>query len=260
MKTKHRLIGYILLGVAVLVVFFAAQRYLPNVQQFTSPQFVRDYLLSLGNWGYFMYIILFLLSIPLPIPSMPLAIGAGYVYGFFTAMILTMIGVVAGASIAFQLSRYFGEPLLEKVVSKHHIIHFNHIFRRRGINGAIIAYAIPIFPADSVNFILGISTIRYHQFLLAVILGSIPRYVIVTALGQELLTGFTIKTIIVPILAAIFVLIALFRERIKRVVFKELRFIEHEVEKEVEWVEEEVGLKEKPKPRKLRKKGKKLEK
>lgn len=184
---------------------------------------------------------------------MPLAIGAGYVYGFFMGMALTMIGVIAGASIAFQLSRYFGEPLLEKVVSKHHIIHFNHIFKKRGINGAIIAYAIPIFPADSVNFILGISTIRYHQFLLAVILGSIPRYVIVTALGQELLTGFTIKTIIVPILAAVFVLIALFRERIKRVVFKELRFIEHEVEKEVEWVEREVGMRKKP-VRKLKKK------
>ena len=254
MKTKHRLIGYVLVGITVLVLFLVAQRYLPNVQQFASPQFVRDYLIGLGNWGYFIYILLFILSIPLPIPSMPLAIGAGYVYGFFMGLTLTMIGVIAGASIAFQLSRYFGEPLLEKVVSKHHIIHFNHIFKKRGVNGAIIAYAIPIFPADSVNFILGISTIRYHQFLLAVILGSIPRYVIVTALGQELLTGFTIKTIIVPIVAVVFVFIALFRERIKKVVFKELRFIEHEVEKEVEWVEEEVGMREKTKKSKGQKK------
>lgn len=245
--------GYTVLAIIVLVILLA-NYYLPDFRNFTSPTFVREYLLSLGNWGYFVYVLLFLLSIPLPIPSTPVAVAGGYVFGIVVGTLLTLLATVIGASIAFYLIRYYGEPLLEKVVSKHHIQHFMHIFKKRGINGAILAYAIPVFPSDSINFILGLSKIRYHTFLLVVILGSIPRYVLINALGQELYTGFTIKTVIIPILTAIYLLIAIFREKIKRILFKELRELEREakvlekdVEKEVEWVEEEVGMRRKKK-------------
>lgn len=245
MKTKHRLAGYLIAGIVLLIIFLLAQHYLPALQKVVSPPFVRDYLLGLGHWGYFMYVLLFLLSIPLPIPSTPLAIAGGYVFGLVVGTFLTIIATAIGATIAFYLVRYFGEPLLEKMVSRHHIRHFNHIFKKRGVNGAIIAYAIPVFPSDSINFILGLSKIKYHAFLLVVIAGSLPRYVLINALGQEFYTGLTLKTVIIPIATVIYLLIAIFRERIKKIVFKELRYLEEEAEKEVEWMEEEVGVKRK---------------
>ena len=235
---------------AILLVILLANYYLPDFRDFASPSFVREYLLSLGNWVYLVYVLLFLFSIPLPIPSTPVAIAGGYVFGMVIGTALTLIATLIGASIAFYLVRYYGEPLLEKMVSRHHIRHFQHIFRKRGINGALIAYAVPVFPSDSINFILGLSRIKYHSFLLIVIIGSLPRYVLITAFGQELLAGFTWKTIIVPILVALYLLIAIFREKIKKIIFKELRelekeakVIEKDVEKEVKWVEEEVGWK-----------------
>lgn len=250
-KTKHRVKGYIILAVIILVILLA-NYYLPDFSNFASPSFVREYLLSLGNWGYLVYVLLFLLSIPLPIPSTPVAIAGGYVFGIIVGTLLTLLATVIGASIAFYLVRYYGEPLLEKVVSRHHIEHFMHIFKRRGINGALIAYALPVFPSDSINFILGLSKIRYHAFLLVVIVGSIPRYVLINALGQELYTGLTIKTIIIPILTVIYLIIAIFREKIKRILFKELRELEREakviekdIEEDLEWVEEEMGMKRK---------------
>lgn len=252
--------GYTVLGIIILIILLA-NYYLPDFRNFASPSFVREYLLSLGNWGYLVYVILFLLSIPLPIPSTPVAIAGGYVFGIIVGTALTIIATLIGASIAFYLIRYYGEPLLEKVVSKHHIEHFMHIFKKRGINGAIIAYAIPIFPSDSINFMLGLSKIRYHTFLLVVIIGSLPRYVLITALGQELLTGFTWKTIIIPILVTLYLLIAIFREKIKKIIFKELldlekeaKVIEKDVEKEVEWVEREVGMRRKKSKRSQKKK------
>lgn len=249
--------GYAVLAIIILVILLA-NYYLPDFRDFASPPFVREYLLSLGNWGYLVYVVLFLLSIPLPIPSTPVAIAGGYVFGIVLGTALTILAALIGASIAFYLVRYYGEPLLEKVVSKHHLHHFMHIFKKRGLNGAIIAYAIPVFPSDSINFMLGLSKIRYHTFLLVVIIGSLPRYILITAFGQELLTGFTWKTIIVPILVAVYLLVAIFREKIKKVIFKELRelekeakVIEKDVEKDVEWVEKEVGMRKKMIPKKV---------
>ncbi len=241
MHHKHRVKGYIILILLLAATFFLG-RYSSYFRQFASPEYVRDYLLGLGNWGYVMYVILFILSIPLPIPSVPIAIGGGYVYGVILGTFLTMIGMVLGSSIPFYLARKYGRPLLEKFVSKHHLAHFTHLFRKRGINAAIVSYALPIFPSDALNLMLGMSKIRYHTFLLIVALGTLPRYLIVTALGEDLHAGFSLRTGIILALAVIFVLIAVFRKAIEHFLFKELRYVEHEVEKEAHFFERGVRL------------------
>ncbi|MBI2668590.1 TVP38/TMEM64 family protein [Candidatus Woesearchaeota archaeon] len=237
MKQKHRFFGYAVVVVIALIIAALAM-YFPAWKQFSSPTFLRDYLLHLGNWGYFAYIILFVLSIPLPIPSTPVALVGGYLYGTVVGTILTLIATVIGASISFYLVRKFGQPLLERFVSKHHIIHFNHIFKKRGVNAALISYAIPIFPSDALNFLLGLTKMRWHTFLLVVLVGYIPRYIIINALGENLQTGFSVQTILWLVLSAVLLGIAVFREQIKRLIFKELR----ELEKEAEVVEKEIRL------------------
>ncbi len=248
MKLKHQFKGYALV-VSIIILIILLQSYFPIIRQFASPEFVREYLRSLGPWGYFMYVLIFLLSIPLPIPSTPVAIAGGYIYGMVFGTILSMIGTLLGASISFFLVRKYGEPLLEKMVSRKHIKHFNHIFKRRGINGAIIAYAIPIFPSDSLDFILGLSDIRFHTFLFITLMGNIPRYLLTNALGDGLFTGFSAKTIVVPLLTAIYLLIVIFREKVKLLLFKDLKELENDaqvigrdVKKEVKWLEEDAQV------------------
>lgn len=52
-----------------------------------------------------------------PIPSEPIMMAAGYVYGPGPALLISWIGVVLGASACFWLGRAFGRPLAERVVS-----------------------------------------------------------------------------------------------------------------------------------------------
>ena len=248
MKLKHQFKGYAVV-VSIIILIILMQSYFPIIRQFASLEFIREYLRSLGPWGYFMYILIFILSIPLPIPSTPVAVAGGYIYGVVLGSILSMIGTLLGASISFFLVRKYGEPLLEKMVSRKHIKHFNHIFKHRGINGAIIAYAIPIFPSDSLDFILGLSNIRFHTFLFITFMGNIPRYVLTNALGNGLFTGFSAKTIIVPIFTALYLLIVVFREKVKLLLFQDLKELENDarvigrdVKKEVKWLEEDAQI------------------
>lgn len=239
------MILFLILAVLVL----SSKYWFPGLIKFSSPAFVRDYFIGLGTIGYIIFIGLIAASIILPVPSTFVAIGGGYVYGLLIGTILALAGTILGATVSFYLVRIFGEPLLEKVVSKKNYLHFNHLFKKRGTKIALISYALPIFPADSLNFLLGLTNIKYAAFLVILILGSIPRYVIVTSLGENLLAGITIKSAITVGAAVIFILIALFRERIKLILFKELKEIEREVEKEVrkdvEKAEKEVKIVEK---------------
>lgn len=244
MKHKHRLAAYLVLA-GVLLLLASLSFLTPAFKQFTSPTYIRDLLLSWGNWGYILYILLYVASIPLPVPSAPVIFGGGYIYGAWLGMFLSLIAVIIGGTISFYLTRWLGEPLLEKLVDKHHIIHFNHLFKKRGPVVALTSFAVPIFPSDAVTLLLGLTTMKYYVFLIILIFGHIPRLLILNSLGDDVHTGFSITTVLGLLLGAVFVLIALFRERIKHFLYKELREVEQEVQKAEREVERKVKVVEK---------------
>ncbi len=228
MKEKHRWYGYVIFA-AVLLAFIALYFIFPDIQKFADPEFLRNYLRSLGGNAYFIYVLLLLATIPLPIPSTPVVLAGGYVFGLIGGTLLASLGAIIGGTVTFYLTRIYGKPLLEKMVDKHHIKHFNHVFRKRGIVVALISFSLPLFPSDAVHALLGLTPIGYPVFLVLVIVGHIPRYLIVNSLGADLHAGFTPMTIIIIIAAIILVLVAAYRERLKKFFFKELRELEKEI-------------------------------
>ncbi|HLC88443.1 MAG TPA: hypothetical protein VJG49_00235, partial [Candidatus Nanoarchaeia archaeon] len=77
MKQKHRGYGYLVLFL-VLAVIVGSSFFFPQLRQFASPAFVREYLLGFGIFSYPLFILLVALSIPLPIPSTAIILGGGY--------------------------------------------------------------------------------------------------------------------------------------------------------------------------------------
>jgi len=236
MKIKHQVRAWIIL-ILILGIFVVASFFIPGLRNFSSPTYVRDFLLGLKLFGHFIYVLLFIASIPLPIPSSPLALGGGYVFGFWLGTLLALIGLVIGASISFLLVRKFGTPLVEKLIEKRHIVHLNHIFKKRGVAAVLIAYAIPIFPSDALDFILGLTKIKYSTFLWIILIGNIPRYLLINSLGHDLYHGFTWKTVFILFGIMAMIVIAIEREKIKRIIFTELQVLEREIKE----IEEEVG-------------------
>lgn len=258
MKHKHRLLAGIIISVIVIAIIIATYL-IPGIDKFSSPTYVREFLLNLGWIGYFVYIFLVIASIPLPVPSTPIVFAGGYVYGTLVGSILAVIATVLGAAISFYMVRKLGEPVLEMLMDKRHLDHFSHLFKKRGVSIALISYIVPIFPADIVGLLMGLTKIRFHTFLAVVIVGSIPRSYVLNALGSDLYTGFTTKTLFLVTLVAVCVVMAIFREWLKKLMFKELRELEHEartMEREVENEMEEVGTKVGVKEKKVRKRKK----
>ncbi len=243
MKHKHHLLAGIIISAIVIAVIIATY-FIPGIDKFSSPTYVREFLLALGWWGYLVYVILVIASIPLPIPSTPIVFAGGYVYGTLIGSVLAIIANVLGAALSFYLVRKLGEPVLELLMDKRHLDHFSHLFKKRGVSIALISYIVPVFPADIVGLLMGLTKIRFHTFLAVVIVGSIPRSYVLNALGSDLYAGITAKTIWLGVLVLIFVVMAIFREQLKRLMFRELRELEHEAKMIEKEVEREMGMKE----------------
>lgn len=224
MKQKHRHYGYIIFMV-LFVLAIAASSFFPQLNSLSSPSVARDYILGFGVSGGLVFIFLLLLSVPLPIPSVPLVLAGGYIYGTIIGSTLSLIAVLIGASISFSLVRAYGRPALENMVDTHHLTHFNHTFKKRGIFAAFVSYTLPIFPSDCVSAALGLTRIKYWTFFLVVALGHIPRFLIINSIGEDLLTGFTLKTAVIIAVAAVLLIIAVFRENLKKFFFEELKML-----------------------------------
>ncbi len=90
----------------------------------------------------------------------------GYLYGPLWGTIYSTIGLTLGSWLAFMLARFFGEPLLEKVVKKEVFEKFDHFMEHKGLLVSFMLFLIPGFPKDYLCYIMGVSRIPTLTFII----------------------------------------------------------------------------------------------
>src|SRR3989338_5638058 len=236
MRTKRHVLSYFIL-ITIITFFLGMVFIFPNLQKFASPDFIRMFVLGFGFFAFIAYVLLVTLVVPFNIPSTPVILAGGYIFGTINGFLLSLLGMLIGSTFAFYITRLGGKPLLKRWADPRQIKHFDTIFKKRGPTAALISYAIPIFPTDAVSLFLGLTNLKYKLFFFLVLLGHIPRLLIIILLGSDLYTGFSMRTLIVLVTATIFILIAIFREKIKKIFFAELRVFQKEVGVIGSWIE-----------------------
>ena len=137
-----------------------------------------------GRIGPLAVIVLLALAVVVsPIPSGPIAMAAGAVYGTVEGGALTAIGALLGAVIAFGLSRNFGfRPIaaMETPLARW-------ITRPRPQGGLALAVLasrlIPFISFDAVSYLAGLTAIKTQNFILATAIGVLPASFAFAAMG-----------------------------------------------------------------------------
>lgn len=71
-----------------------------------------QWISSIGLWGNLLFVLVFLIvGFPFALGYVPMAVGAGYLYGMINGTITVSIGALSGASLAFWLCRYRSRSL-----------------------------------------------------------------------------------------------------------------------------------------------------
>ena len=106
-----------------------------------------------------------------PIPGELSGFIGGYLYGPLWGTIYSTIGLTLGSWLAFMLARFFGEPLLEKVVKKEVFEKFDHFMEHKGLTVSFLLFLIPGFPKDYLCYIMGVSRIPALTFIIISTIG-----------------------------------------------------------------------------------------
>lgn len=181
-KVKQGLLKYILIICLIICAVILVNRF--NIFKDFSPKEIKDEIKSFGIWAPVIYLILLTLLPLLLFPDSILVISGGMVFGLCKGTLLTLLGSLGGATLAFWLSRGLGQKIIKKFIKKDLVI-FKEQSKRNGFIIILLLRLIPLFPFKVVSYSAGFSDIKYKDFLFATMFGSLPGIIIYTNVGDK---------------------------------------------------------------------------
>jgi uncharacterized membrane protein YdjX (TVP38/TMEM64 family) len=141
-------------------------------------------LIALGWVGLFAFAVIFAATqMAAIIPGSPLAMAAGFFFGFGKGFVALTIGCAVCATINFMVSRHFARGFVTRKLSRHPKFQLIESAITRG-GWKIIALLrfVPI-PFGIANYAYGITPVRYWTYFGATMLAIIPANSLFVSMG-----------------------------------------------------------------------------
>lgn len=184
MNSSKRLIYVALIIIALVVLYIEFERtgvlvFFENVEN------IRPWIEKQGLLGPLFIIGLLMIAIIMsPIPSAPIALAAGAIYGHTVGTFYIIIGSVLGATIAFFIARMAGVDVTRKWLGHRY---------GKGLKGSqnmlmaiiFVSRLLPFLSFDMVSYAAGVTSLSFWRFALATLAGIIPVSFLLAHFGSE---------------------------------------------------------------------------
>jgi uncharacterized membrane protein YdjX (TVP38/TMEM64 family) len=141
---------------------------------------------SSGIVGVFVSIGLMIIHSFVPFPAELVAIANGMVYGPFWGTVLTWVGAMGGAFLAFGLTRQFGQPFVRKIVSPRRSQALDRWVARHGAETLFVSRFIPVISFNLINYAAGLTKISWGTFSWTTGLGILPMTILMVVMGNQI--------------------------------------------------------------------------
>lgn len=128
---------------------------------------------KLGIWAPIIYILLYTIGTILILPSTPLNLSGGAIFGIWWGTLWTTIAAIIAAIIAFYYSRTIGREFIAHKF-KNRIAVIDGEMQQGGLFYMFAIRLLPIIPYGIVNFAAGLTSITFKDYLTGTVLGTLP--------------------------------------------------------------------------------------
>lgn len=144
-----------------------------------------------GIWAPSLYILVYVVITLALLPTTPLNVAAGIIFGPGWGLLWTVMGALLAAVLGFALARGLGHAWVKRRLAKQGN-GLSHYLRRRG--GMVLFWVrlLPIFPYGLVNYGAGLVGISWRDYLLTLVPGTVVGVAPVVWLGSGLGGGGTL--------------------------------------------------------------------
>ena len=131
-------------------------------------------LAGLGAWAPLAFVLGYILATVALVPGSILTLAAGALFGLWKGVLLAFIAATLGAAAAFLVARHLARDFVHRKLGGDPRV--AAIDRAIGDHGRKIVFLLrlsPAFPFNLLNYLLGLTTVRFTDYLIAS-LGMLP--------------------------------------------------------------------------------------
>ena len=131
------------------------------------------WLETTGIWASIIYIFLYTIGTLLILPSTPLNLTGGAIFGIWWGTLWTTSAALIAAVVAFAFTRTVGRNIIAKKFAGR----WEAIDAEIRLGGLFYMFAVrllPIIPYGLVNFTAGLTSIKFRDYFVGTLLGTLP--------------------------------------------------------------------------------------
>lgn len=148
-------------------------------------QQLQNILKKLGVWAPIIYILFYTIGTILILPSTPLNLSGGAIFGIWWGTLWTTLAAIIAAVIAFYYSRTIGREFIAHKFAKK-IVAIDAEMQQGGLFYMFAIRLLPIIPYGIVNFAAGLTSISFRDYFTGTILGTLPGILPFVMMGSGL--------------------------------------------------------------------------
>lgn len=170
---------------------------------------LRRLVAELGAWGPAAIVALMVVAILMsPIPSAPIALAAGALYGDVWGTLYVLAGAELGALAAFGLARLLGQNILRRWFGEH--LEVGLLGSQSALMGIVfVSRLLPFLSFDLVSYAAGLTVLSFWRFAVATLAGVLPASFLLAHFGGQMASGEADRILISVVLLGTLTLVPL---------------------------------------------------
>jgi len=147
-----------------------------------------QFIQSSGYWGIGVSIGIMMIHSFIPFPAEFVAIANGMVYGAFWGTVITWVGAMFGAFLAFGLARLLGRQFVYRIITLENSQKVDGWVKNYGGQTLFISRLIPVIAFNLINYVAGLTKVSWWTFAWTTGLGILPITILMVVVGSEITT------------------------------------------------------------------------
>lgn len=179
----------VILGAIVIVLIWLQHR-LDLVQYFSRERMtatiaaIRHWVDGFGAWGVALFVLASVFAFVVNLPSALLIYISVAVFGRTLGCAISFAIVILGTSFVYGLAQRLGRPAVQRLMGRRWQSIETHLARRELMN--ITMLRLVFFMNPALNWILGLSGVRFRNLLAGTLIGVGPGIVLLAWLTDEI--------------------------------------------------------------------------
>lgn len=134
----------------------------------------------------FGFVVLFAAAVTTALPTLPLNLAAGFLWGPILGGILSTTGATVGATVAFLLTRSLLGPVLARRFDNRFLVAVQRELQLNGWRFLAFVRLNPVFPTGPLNYVLGLTALSLRTYVWSTFCFLLVPSWIVALVGHQL--------------------------------------------------------------------------